>query len=320
MSKKILDIEKSQRKSDYDQIHEGVERTELGIRSVSIMYHEHSKDKLSYENIFRLKNNIYYRLSSAEMQYKIFLNELFRAEDYLLSLLKSDPKKFDGFIGGNPFFERVERELSSIFDNIIFNITSVFDYLSHIASYICQANKNKTIYWTKLARSARNRSTEIGKSQLVHTIDYLDKILIGKLYDYRSRLIHNQRDQHRFSATHIFGREEMDFKVKILVSDSLLSKKYLKVVADENSIDGNEITLTFVASWLFKKSFELIEVLLEALVNEIHSKSNFWQNLNSNQKGTNFMLGTVSKDTNTFVSVSEILYKQYKESKMKSGT
>jgi len=314
MDTKFLDIEKENRHSDFDQIHKGIERAEVGVGAICIMYDEHSDDKNSFENILRLKQNIHYRLSSARFQYRIFLQELYKSEHYLLELLKKDSQKFDGFIMGNPFFERIEAELSSIFDGIIFNITSVFDYFSHIICYICKSDKQSTVYWNKLAKLARGKDNEIGKLKIATVIDDLDRKFIGRLYDYRSRLIHNERDEHKFSGTEIIEEEKMDFNINILSSHILLSKKYLKIVKDENP-NFDEITLTYTSSWLIRKTLNDIELLINALVIEIKSNSFYQENLRVKKKGKSRMMGTIDPKTNRMTPLSEIMWKQYVDQK-----
>ncbi|MEO1653035.1 MAG: hypothetical protein AAFU64_05790, partial [Bacteroidota bacterium] len=72
--KQYLDIEN--RENDYKDIHSETFRAETGIRAIGLIYHDHSDDQKSYENVFRLKDNIEYRLFSATHQYLVFLREL----------------------------------------------------------------------------------------------------------------------------------------------------------------------------------------------------------------------------------------------------
>jgi hypothetical protein len=59
---KILDIEN--REGDLINIEKQEWRAELGLRAVAVIYDDHSHDKNSKENVFRLKENINYRLFS----------------------------------------------------------------------------------------------------------------------------------------------------------------------------------------------------------------------------------------------------------------
>jgi len=303
--KNTLDI--INREEDYKNLDKEAWRTELGIRAISVMYDDHSSDKKSKENVFRLKENITYRLFSTCFQYKILLKELYVAEKTLSALDQKNPSQLTGFLMGNPHFERIEAELSSLFDNIIFQITSTFDYFSHFICYIVQTNKNDTTYWTKLAKISRNLA-RLNKSLLIHnTVNKLDNEIIGKLYDYRSRLIHNKRDKHEFSATHKLSDDV--FRVNILASPELL--KTFKFLKSENDII--DVTLAYAASKLIYKTFDIIEQLLDSLELEIKRVSNFNQNLRIPKEKSGFMLVSIDPKTKIVEPVSEGLWKQYKQ-------
>ena len=85
------------------------------------------------------------------------------------------------FIYKNPHFEFIEMEMSAVFDGIIFHLSSVFDYLSHITCYICKKDKSNTVYWTKLAKAARGKDNEIACLPITRVIDKLDREFITHL-------------------------------------------------------------------------------------------------------------------------------------------
>jgi len=305
--KKLVNIE--DREKDYKEITEQIWRTELGVRSICVMYDDHSADKNSKDNIFLLKDNVQYRLFSAAHQYLVFLRELGLSERYLQDLHKNDPKLFNAFPMGNPYFDKVELELSSVFDSIIFQLSSVFDYMSHALCYICKTNKSDTLYWTKLASSVRDKNNEFSKLDIAKVIDSMDREFIGKLYDYRSRLLHNKRDQHRFMTTVTLST--FDFNLKILASDTSL--KHFKLI--RTTVPDGDITLTYLSSWLLKESFAFIERLLDALREEILKTSVFYQNVRKPKADNGFMIITHDPLTNTVKPTSDGLWKQYKDRK-----
>jgi hypothetical protein len=308
--KKLTNIE--DRETDYKQITEDVWRTELGVRSICVMYDDHSADKNSKDNIFLLKDNIQYRLFSAAHQYLIFLRELSISERYLQDLHKKDPKLFNAFPLGNPYFDKVELELSSVFDSIIFQLSSVFDYLSHTLCYMIKKNKSDTLYWTKLASSARDKNNDLYKLDIAKLIDEIDREFVGRLYDYRSRLLHNKRDQHRFMTT--VQLSTFNFNLKILASDTSL--KHFKVIRKE--VPEGDITLTYLSSWLLKEGFDYIEKLLDGLREEILKTSVFYQNVRKPKADNGFMIVMHDKETNTVKPTSDGLWKQYKDRKKAS--
>lgn len=307
MKGKIINIE--HRGADYEAINKLSYRAELGIRAICVMYDDHSLDRNSNKNAFLHKDNIHYRLFSLTHQYLVFLRELSNSEHYLKQLHTQDPKKFFAYPLGNPYFDKVELELSSVFDNIVFQVSSVFDYLSHLICYICKTDKTRTVYWTRLASSAHGDTNEFSLLKIKNVIKEVDKIFVGRLYDYRSRLLHNKRDKHIFTTSVNFSN--LEFNVKVLSSDIALSNfKLIRTIYPTESI-----TLTFLSSWLIKQSFIEIEKLLDALREEILKDSNFEQNLNSPKSAIGFMGIYMDPETKFAKPVSDMLWKQYKEGK-----
>lgn len=304
MDKKIINID--DRQADFQDINQKSWRMEHGVRSVCIMYDDHSSDKNSKENIFILKDNVHYRIFSLVHQYLIFLRELNYAEKYLQDLHQKDPRLFNAFPFGNPHFEKVDLELSSVFDSIIFQISSVFDYISHLICYICKTDKAKTLYWTKLASSAYGSNNEFSTLEIRKIITELDNKFVGRLYDYRSRLLHNKKDQHIFNGS--VKLNDFNFDLKILASETAL--KHFKAIREEYPEEN--ITLTFLSSWLIKRSFIEIEKILDALREEILKTSNFHHNLRTPKQENGFILLSVDPKTNFAKPVSDGLWEQFK--------
>lgn len=307
MEKKNLNIE--DRQADFDEINKQSWRAEHGIRSICVMYDDHSADKNSKENIFILKGNVHYRIFSLVHQYLIFLRELSYAERYLQELHQKNPKLFNAFPMGNPYFEKVELEISSVFDSIIFQLSSAFDYISHLICYICKIDKSKTLYWTKLASAAYGQNNDFTNLDIRKTITELDSSFVKQLYNYRSRLLHNSKDQHIFNTS--VKLNDFNFDIKILASNTAL--KHFKTIREE--YPKEEITLTFLSSWLIKRSFLDIEKILDALRDEILKKSNFHNNLRKPKSDNGFMILSLDPKTNSAKPVSDGLWEQYKQMK-----
>lgn len=304
MGKKVIDIEN--RQEDYQLIDKQSWRTEHGIRTICVMYDEHSSDKNSKENIFIFKDNVHYRVFSLKHQYLVFLRELSYAENHLQALHQKDPKLLFAFPLGNPHFEKVELEISSLFDSLIIQISSVFDYLSHLTCYICKNDKSKTLYWTKLASSAYGKNNEISELNISSIIQEIDNRFMKKLYNYRSRLLHTKKDEHIFNTS--IGLNNLDFNLKILASD--ISLKHFKAIKKE--YPESDITLTFLASWLIKQTFIEIEYLLDALREEIQKNSHYHKNLQKPKDANGLIFMMVDRKSNTGRPISDSLWEQYK--------
>lgn len=301
------------RNADYDLINKETWRAEIGLRAIAIMYDEHSDDKNSYDNILILKDNIKYRLFSATHQYLLFLKETRSSEIYLQKLYKENPNYLTAFPMGNPYFDKVELELSSIFDNIVFQISSLFDYLSHIICYINFCNKSNTLYWTKLSKASRGQGNDFRNPEIKKIIDTVDRRFVGKLYDYRSRLLHHKRDQHHFAGTTTL----VDFKFRLKFIPSDLALKHFSLIKADIASDKKP-TLTYIASWLIKRTLIEIESILDILAVEIKKNSNFHKNMHYPKKGDNALLIVSYKpETKYLEPVSNGLWNQYKTGKLK---
>jgi hypothetical protein len=304
----IVDI--NDRQKNYEMCNSMLNRFELGLRAVSIMYDEFSSDLKSKENIFILKENIIYRLSSAVKHYKLLLQEHYQAENYLVGHTKGNPTKFDGFILGNPYFERIEKDISIIFDSIVFNITSSFDYLSHIISYVCNKNKQNTLYWSKLAKAARAKNNDISNSLVKEQIDLVDREFVIGLYDYRSRLIHHKRDSHKFITQQSVNGDQ--HKIRILISQ--IAKNHFKKVYEGHD-KAKEFTLTYLSFWLIKQTMERFETLLDGLVEEIRDKSNYYENLHGHKGKSSLIFLQLDPITNIGHPISKGFWEDFKNTK-----
>ena len=305
----FLDIEN--REKDYNEIYSETFRAEVGIRAIGLIYHDHSNDQNSEENVFRLKDNIEYRLFSASHQYLLLLKELGAAELYLQNIYNKNPHFINPntFPFGNRYFDKVERELSSIFDSIIFHLSSVFDYLSHAICYMYFNNKENTLYWTKLSKKVRGDLK--GKFQFCKVLDEVDRKFVGRLYDYRSRLLHNKRDKHNFSSN--MNLDDLSFQLKIAASKEVL--KHFKMVEENKSSEKQEITLAYLSSWLIKQSFYEIEIILDAIKIDLENNSRFQQNLMKPKGNNGFMLITMNPETRFAEPMSNGIWMEYKNKK-----
>jgi len=288
------------RKKDYDEIQRESFRAELGIRTIGLVYHDHSLDEKSFENVFILKDNIEYRLFSAAHQYLLFLRELGESEKYLQHILHENQNVI--MSSDNVYFNKVETELSSIFDSIVFHLSSVFDYLSHAICYMYFQNKQDTLYWTKLSKKVRGDFKD--KYEMSKVIDDVDRRFVGKLYDYRSRLLHNKRDKHIFD-----GYVKTNFKVDLKICCSNICLKHFSAITNE--IENKKITLTFLSSQLIRQSFIEIEKILDSIKLDLEKDSKFNNNL-IHGKGNRGMFVAINPETNTAEPSSNRLWKEYK--------
>ncbi|HEY8660786.1 MAG TPA: hypothetical protein VIL78_17250 [Hanamia sp.] len=305
MKKNLIGI--VDRQKDYEQVIKIMQWLELGMRAISIMYDEYSSDKNSKENIFRLKDNIAYRLISAEHMYRLLLIEVGQAEQFLRDK-EYGRNNIQFLAGSNPYMTVVEPKISAVFDSVVFNLVSVFDYISHIICYICKTQKSETFYWTKLAKAVRNKNSDLGKSDTGPVVDQMDRDFVGKLYNYRSTLIHNHREKHPFSIDHNLAKGT--FNVKILMTGvEMKDFKFIYKDHDEN----DSFTLPFLASCLIKTSAIFIEAILDSLYKDISADSHYYHNIRGAKGMNRPVMLFVDPATNMGSPIYEQIWKQFKD-------
>lgn len=300
--KDLLDIK--DRGADLKDLHKRLTTLEIGIRAVTVMYDEHSKDKDSKDNIFRLKENFCYRLTGAKHQYLLLLREIGQSEANLTHLAKYQPNQLTGFYPSNPHFDQIEEMLSSIFDSCIFQITSAFDYLSHMISYILLPdNKKASTYWTQFMKQARDKNNPVFSFETAKTLHNADKDFVCELNNYRSRLIHNSRDRHTFNATQSASDV---FNVQVITSDYAI--KHFK--SWKNEVD-KQYTLQYVISHLIRMACDQTDLILNSIITDIKANSNYEFNLNNAKKPGAFHLLTYDAKTGTAIPVSDTMWEEY---------
>lgn len=296
------------REGDYKSIYSETFRAELGIRAIGLIYHDHSADTTTFNNIFQIKDNIEYRLFSVAHQYLIFLREMGLAEKYLQKIYAENPRYIDQntFPTGNPYFDKVETELSSIFDSIIFHLSSVFDYLSHTICYMYFSNKEKALYWPSLRIKVRGDWK--GRYEFCSVLDQVDRRFVGHLYDYRSRLLHNKRDKHKFSGFLKFKNRE----VRLLISCSDISLKKFSLISEDNN-DNKIITLCYLSSWLIKRTFIEIENILDSIKIDFEKYSKYYEKLGTKIAKNELAFASFDPKSKSLEPASNLLWKEYKK-------
>lgn len=145
-----------------------------------------------------------------------------------------------------------------LFDSIVFNTVSLFDYTSCLIKFSLESNKQiKKLLWTKLANTARGVE-EFKESSLAKVIDEVDRKWVDKLGKYRAELIHYSDD----FVDESFKHSLLESKFTITVYAPLSFKKHFKEFKlDENkNASINEVTL-----WIIENSIDCLTELLREL-------------------------------------------------------
>lgn len=145
-----------------------------------------------------------------------------------------------------------------IFDDIIFNILSMFDYLASMIGYMFQG---KYLKWNNLASSASDDANEIGKSSFAQLIVKEHKRWVHALMGYRSDLIHRQP---------VLGNAGVDlmFEKKDGLSSLLtlyLPDKVLKLVNSISAVNSEKLDIIDGSIILAQEAYNSGERILEEI-------------------------------------------------------
>jgi hypothetical protein len=304
MSKTYIDI--TDRKADFDNLINTISWIEKGLRTIAVMYDEHSSDKNSKENIFRLKDNLHYRFRSTIHMYKLLLEELYTSERFLSKVEKERLTGNNDF-GAVGYMDIVEQEVSAVFDSVVFNIMSIFDYLSHFICYIINKQKSITSKWSSLANEIKDPQKEIYNLKVAPIIRDTHISLVDKINTYRSILIHDKREKHNYNLS--YDAINGAYTVKLFITKPEIKK--FKIIFNTHASDS-AFTLPYLASWLIKKSALMINDILLALVEDIKAKTNLYQNINGAKGANNALMLDYNPATNVAQPLSERFLKEYK--------
>ena len=104
--------------------------------AISMDYKHYIDYKINDYEVFKLRDNIIYRLSSARFHFQILLKYHNAVENRLKDFYVKNPKEFldRGFKLMN-IQEQSIREIYSLFDSMIYHLCSIFDYLFRLINF-----------------------------------------------------------------------------------------------------------------------------------------------------------------------------------------
>lgn len=276
MPKHKLDI--SDKQTSFSNIAKKLEILDNGLRAMSMDYRHHlDSSSASTGGIYDLRENVSYRLFSAQMHYLLLLQQHLKFESQMDQLMVEDPQKVLGqYYPQNPLFRFAAKEVNSLFDSLVFHLASVYDYFAAAINYTCQKKSTSITYWNQLAKSCRDKNNsyyqlDISKIILNETNNFIDP-----LYKYRSRVIHEKSEMLDVTVNVAFktGKTESKF----FITKSLISHfSFLRGLNKEN-----DVTIIYAADWLIMQTLSSISKILLAFKKEMEEKSTFPNHIGDN--------------------------------------
>lgn len=201
------------------------------------------------DDFVELRNSITLRLESILYHYELLASINISGEEIVTSKLIS------------PLItKQIALKQDFLFDSIVFNTLSLFDYTSCLTKFLIENNKQrKKLLWTQLVRTARG-TDNFKETSLAKLINELDRNWVFKLGEYRAELIH-YNDDFVSDSLKYYTKE---CKYIISISAPLSLKKYFK---EFRQVENEKASINEVSLWIIENSIECVISLTKELMN-----------------------------------------------------
>jgi len=261
--KKITSIENPQEK--FDEIDRLIKVVFNGFMATAMDYGYHInstfvKAEEGKKSIYELRDNINYRLNSSKLHFYLLLSRKIQIEERFRGMLEKNPKVFNGFIMGNPHFEFAADEIMSIFDSVIFHLSSSFDYVAMLMQFVFGKNPESKLQWITLSKHCYSKTSEFSNRGFTENIKEVDRNFVSKFNDYRAELIHRKKSTSFTSITW----ELKSGRVKTQYECSEKIKSNLKKILEKEK----DYCITYVTYLAIKETVLNIGKVLEGINKE----------------------------------------------------
>lgn len=267
---KILDIDI---KAEFEKIKKREEVLNSRFLALGMDFKFYFSVSIDEDKFFNIRNDIFYRLYGSIFHIELLLSH-FNAMQHQFEKLSETAKKenwqppFLDNIKLDTFLAFSSQRVSSIFDSIIYHLTTIFDYIGSIINYIFKltGSKEQPLKWTGLTGNVRDTNKEIYNSSVGNAIRTVDHNFVGPLYGHRSTLIHKQGD---ICDINIILRNQEPSTVLEFMSTSLFCKNFhqLKEISKTQ-----RPTLRYVLFWVINRVYDAIREILLALKADMKEK------------------------------------------------
>jgi len=192
---------------------------------------------------YRLRDSIIYRAESI----RFHLELLFYTKNSIERKLILDLGKKDDL-----FLMILGREnLMQIFDDIVFHICSMFDYLGNLIGLLYCGQDRMKLKWNGVLKSIGDEKNELSKISIAPICKKIHKELVDPLFNYRGRLIHYNTDSARGSQKISIkeGFVNIDFDIGFPAMLKKSAKiKCLEKIKSEDQEEANIIEIARILS------------------------------------------------------------------------
>ena len=233
--------------------HKSIEVYEQALNVAQYYVSERYKNNFSGNGddfIHKLRSNIQHRVESVGWHYINLESMHERAESEYFVNVKNDNE--------HQYLLQQLRIQYFIFDDIVFNLLSLFEYTGNLVGYFLKERHGKKLKWKGVSKSARDKNNEFYKTDIAQVIDKADRNLVTKLEDYRAKLFHYENDMGSI-GTKIEFASERAIQIQIEMPNS-----FKKIFKDIEIEEKNNQLLSY-SKYAILSSIEVVLNILTLL-------------------------------------------------------
>jgi hypothetical protein len=228
-------------KIELESIDRRVDQIRNSLIKLGLNYANKISGKLNNDKFYQSRDNIIYRVNCCRF---LNLKSCELREEYEL-------KDFN-----TTFLENAEFPILWMTDSLIFNLSSLFDYLGGLLEFIVGDEGKNEMKWNSIYNSFRNKEPH-SKTVFTNYVMEIHSGFVDKLFGFRSTVIHNKVQSGGFNYTYEIMSDKKTLhqfcSAGFLNSFKALKKEY----------PNQLITLHFANFWMMNKSLDYLFGLIE---------------------------------------------------------
>jgi|GEM_PF-3508558 len=197
-----------------------------------------------------LRDSIFYRIDSIYFH----LDMLIKTNNSILMKMQQN-----SFYVDEKLIKKGQDSMSYIFDDIIFNLCSLLDYFGDLVGCIYIGDDKQRLKWPGCARASRDPNNSLNSFKIASIISNEDKVWVGHLYDYRSKLIHYRKDITSSNQQIKFEKNSITYTFKVDKPELFIS--IIKLYS--NTEEKEEHSIIDIAVWLIDKFYNSLSNIVE---------------------------------------------------------
>jgi hypothetical protein len=227
--------------------------------AIAMDYKYYIDSTITDHEIYKLRDNVIYKLSSAQFHFQLLLEYHDRTEFVLDEIYKTDPSViFTKQIEFIKLEYRATREIYSIFDSMIYHLCSIFDYLFRLINFAHGKEIAENPKWNLFRTKKNLKDYMFCSKEMAEKLQIFDQNFVYPLIKHRSYLIHTENDIGEFTLT--INSKDKNFDAKFMSTE--LFKTHFPEIVKEN--ENSEMTIKYSALWLIDKTIiNATEILFE---------------------------------------------------------